>query len=532
MTLTLIDGSGNPTGQTAVTDSAGFYRFANLMPGDYGVTEQQPAGYLDGLDAAGTAGGTAHNPGDRSTASTSAGNQSGLNYDFGELLPASLSGYVYVDANNNGVFDSGETPISGVVLTLLDGGGKSTGKTATTDSTGYYHFDNLAPGTYGASETQPTGYLDGLDAAGPVGGTAHNPGDLIDGITLAGGTSATQNNFGELLPASIAGRVFVDNNQNDTYDAGEPLLGGVTIWLLDGSGNRITSTTTNSSGKYSFTNLKPGVYGVEEIQPSGYLEGSDQVGSAGGQLSGPDKILSAQLSSGVNGISYDFWEVVPAKISGYVFQDGPTIVLKRERSRAEHPLDPRRPAHAGRQAALGRDAATLRRQRLSDDRRQRQPHHDEDRRQRLLRVHHAAARQLFGHRNSARRLSARHRHRRQPGRLVVNKYSTVDAMTLSTLAVDPSGSAIVRISVDPGDTAVQYNFSEVLITRQTNPPPTPTRRRSAAGLSDAVPAAARIAPPFVPYQPPGIVLSSTRRRRSSSSASAARADRSAITIGT
>ena len=52
------------------------------------------------------------------------------------------------------------------------------------------------------------------------------------------------------------------------------------------------------------------------------------------------------------------------------------------------------------------------------------------------------------------------------GGLVINKYSTVDAMTLSTLAVNPSGNAIVRITVDPGDSAVQNNFSEVLETRQ------------------------------------------------------------------
>ena len=418
MTLTLLDANGNSTGKTATTDSTGFYHFDNLMPGGYGVSETQPAGYLDGLDAAGTAGGTAHNPGDLIDGIHLASGQSGLNYDFGELLPAKLSGYVYVDANNNGVFDAGETPIAGVLLTLLDASGKSTGKTATTDATGYYHFDNLAPGTYGVSETQPAGYLDGLDAAGPVGGTAHNPGDLIDGIPLASGTSATQNNFGELLPASIAGRVFVDNNQNNTYDTGEPLLSGVTIWLLDGSGNRITSTTTNSNGKYSFTNLKPGVYGVEEIQPSGYLEGGDQVGSAGGQLNGPDHILQAQLGSGRQRRQLRFLgsrarRRFPATSSRTARRSCssraiPTPNIPSIRDGKLTPDDT---------AAVGRDAATVRRQRLSDEGRQGQLHHDEDRRQRLLRVHHAPARQVFGHRNPAQRLCARHRHRRQQGRV-------------------------------------------------------------------------------------------------------------------
>ena len=40
------------------------------------------------------------------------------NNNFGELLPAAISGYVYIDANNNGVMDSGEAPITGVTLTL------------------------------------------------------------------------------------------------------------------------------------------------------------------------------------------------------------------------------------------------------------------------------------------------------------------------------------------------------------------------------------------------------------------------------
>ena len=119
---------------------------------------------------------------------------------------------------------------------------------------------------------------------GTAGGVAHNPGDLIDAIPLASGVQATDYNFGELLPASISGQVYADMNNNSSYDAGEPLLAGVTIYLLDGSGNRTASTTTDADGKYAFTDLKPGVYGVEEIQPADYLEGWDQVGSAGGDV--------------------------------------------------------------------------------------------------------------------------------------------------------------------------------------------------------------------------------------------------------
>ena len=71
----------------------------------------------------------------------------GLNYDFGELRPASLSGHVYADDNRNGVKDAGESPIAGVKLTLLDSKGNPTGTTAITDATGYYLFAGLEPDT-------------------------------------------------------------------------------------------------------------------------------------------------------------------------------------------------------------------------------------------------------------------------------------------------------------------------------------------------------------------------------------------------
>ena len=293
------------------------------MPGQYKVTEAQPAGYLDGLDVAGTAGGTAHNPGDLIDGIQLVSGQSGLNYDFGELLPASVSGYVYADANNNGVYDPGETPIAGVKIALLDSSGGATGATTVTDSSGFYQFGNLMPGTYGVSETQPTGYLDGLDAAGTVGGTAHNPGDLIDGIPLAAGQAGLNYDFGELLPASVSGYVYVDANNNGVYDPGETPIAGVKVTLVNASGQSTgTTAVTDSSGFYEFDNLRPGTYGVAETQPAAYLDGLDAAGTLGGTAHNPgDLIDGIPLAAGQSGLNYDFGELSPASVSGYVYVD-------------------------------------------------------------------------------------------------------------------------------------------------------------------------------------------------------------------
>ena len=44
--------------------------------------------------------------------------------DFGFYKPATISGFVYLDFNTNGVKDSGDSPISGVTVKLLDSNGK------------------------------------------------------------------------------------------------------------------------------------------------------------------------------------------------------------------------------------------------------------------------------------------------------------------------------------------------------------------------------------------------------------------------
>lgn len=470
--LTLLNAAGGSTGSTAVTDASGFYQFEGLMPGGYGVAEAQPAGYIDGLDAAGTAGGSAHNPGDLLDGVVLVGGQSGLNYNFGELLPGCISGYVYVDANNNGVFDAGESPIAGVELALLDASGNPTGETRVTDETGFYRFCGLAPGLYGVIETQPTGYLDGLDAPGTTGGTAHNPGDLISAIPLTSGAKSKDNNFGELLPASIAGQVFADLDGDNVLDANEPLLAGVTVYLLDSSGNRIGSTTTDSNGKYAFVHLRPGVYGVEEVQPANYLEGSNRVGSAGGNRDGVNRTLQAQLGSGVNGINYDFWEVVPAKISGYVFQDGPTITVQEGEATPHIPSvrDGKLTADDKRLSgvtlylcdasgtplldAQGRPIATVTDANGYYEFTMLSPGYYS-----IVEV------QPEGYLPGMDTAGSK-------GGLVVNRYAAIDSAVLSTLTVDPSGSAIVRIFIQPGDAAVEYNFSEVLlVTERPNTPP-------------------------------------------------------------
>src|SRR5262249_14197903 len=200
-----------------------------LDAGNYTIVQvTQPAGYADGKESRG--GVVLNNPSGTDTIPVTLASADLTHNDFGELRPAGLSGYVYVDANNNGVKDGSESGISGTQVTLSgtdDLGPVS--RTATTDSSGFYQFTNLRPGTYSINETQPSNYLDGKDTIGSQGGTAGN--DQLSSIALASNVQGINNNFGELQPASLSGFAYADTNNNGVKDGGESAIPGVQITL-------------------------------------------------------------------------------------------------------------------------------------------------------------------------------------------------------------------------------------------------------------------------------------------------------------
>ena len=320
VTLTGTDDLNNPVSISLNTLGDGTVAFTNLRPGIYTITETQPGAYLDGKDTAGTLNGsTAVN--DVVSAIGIAPAQNGTGYRFGELLPSSLSGNVFIDANNDGIFDGGESAVNGVTVTLTgkDDLGNNVNLTATTVG-GAYTFNNLRPSDsagYTVTETQPAGLLDGKNAVGTASGVTVNnpPSDVISGVVmLNANTVATGYNFGELQPASISGVVFQDFNLDGTENGPDSGILGATVTLTgtDDLGASITSTqTTLANGTYSFGNLRPGTYTVTETQPAGYNDGLDTVGTANGSNAVNDQISAILLGSGTNGTGYTFAEIFP-----------------------------------------------------------------------------------------------------------------------------------------------------------------------------------------------------------------------------
>lgn len=318
VTLTASDG----TTQTAVTNSDGNYTFTGLLADRYTLTEEQPTGYFGEIANTGSQGAGLADIGIIAAIDLGAG-VNGTDNNFGELLPSSVAGVVFVDSNSNGTQDSGEEGIVGALITLTgtDDLGNSVERTAVTSNDGSYVISNLRPGTYTLNETQPVWYLDGQDSVGSQGGDLGN--DVITNITLASNVNGTGNNFGEIAPSSLAGVVYFDLNNNGAIDGSEYGIQGVTVTLdgIDDLGNNVTLTTTTASdGSYGFENLRPGTYTLTESQPDNYLDGQDQLGNVGGTL-GNDSVAGISLGSNTAGSDYNFGEIVSSRVAGVVYVD-------------------------------------------------------------------------------------------------------------------------------------------------------------------------------------------------------------------
>ncbi len=124
-----------------------------------------------------------------------------------DFVASDISGYVYFDADDDGVKDPGEWGIGGVPLTLTgtDIQGVAVNLAAWTDSAGYYKFSQVLPsqaGTmYTLSEQQPLSLVDGQDTIGDQGGTMPANDQIRVYLKPFGhdaGIQGINNNFGEL----------------------------------------------------------------------------------------------------------------------------------------------------------------------------------------------------------------------------------------------------------------------------------------------------------------------------------------------
>ena len=217
-----------------------------------------------------------------------------LTIDFG-FNKQHVGDQLWYDTDNNGVYDPGESPAPAGVVVVMHAiqAGDRLGPvlTTTTDVNGQYDFaagNNvdlgavpfrlyiaIPPGQAALNGYLPStprhvgGGLDSnntgaIDASGVITSGLFYPlpastanGALVD--DTLGETYQPTIDFGFVAERfSLGNRVWYDTNDNGVLDAGEQPIPSVIIELLDSSDNLISTTVTDASGYYNFTNLPAG----------------------------------------------------------------------------------------------------------------------------------------------------------------------------------------------------------------------------------------------------------------------------------
>ncbi len=226
---------------TTTTEKDGSYSFAELSPGSYTVSEVEQAGWTRTAPTEGSY-----------TVELVDGDATDRN--FGNHGSFAISGTTFLDSNGNRVRDEGEAGQAGVAIQLSSEG--SVINATTTLEDGSYSFRNLAPGTYSISQVA----VEGMSQVAPEGPWTVE----IENADITGRDFANRGGL------SISGQKYYDINGNGLQEEDEPgIPGGAVSLVLDGK--VVANTTTDENGFYSFENVLPGTYAINDPVPAGLV---------------------------------------------------------------------------------------------------------------------------------------------------------------------------------------------------------------------------------------------------------------------
>jgi LruC domain-containing protein/uncharacterized repeat protein (TIGR01451 family) len=274
--VNLWDGNHANLLAISISDGNGFYEFAGLPAASYVVEFTAPAGYTRTLHKAGG------NDGNDSDAAVDTGltkpvtltaGQNLATLDAGLFLstgnPASLGDKVWYDTNGNGIQETGEQGMPGIVVNLYDAGGTILMAQSKTDAKGAYSFGGLAAASYVVEFVQPNAMFVFSPQNQGGNGAIDSDADIFTGrvaVALAAGENQADIDVGLAITGaqaiSIGDSVWLDGNGDLAFNAGEGQANAQVV-LYDGFGNELVRTATSAlDANYSFTGLGQGNYRV------------------------------------------------------------------------------------------------------------------------------------------------------------------------------------------------------------------------------------------------------------------------------
>ena len=311
VTVKLVDASGAVVA-TTTTDPDGNYSFTGLNDGTYTV-QVDKTGPLASTEQTEDPSG---NGDSRSQAITFTRSDPDVtNVNFGYAEDYTVSGTVYYDKDRSETLNNSEPGFNGVTVKLLGEDG-ATVATTTTKADGTYSFAKLPAGKY-TVKVEPSDLLKKLEQTEDPDGTK----DHTSGVVQVNhdNPSVKNVNFGYATNYTIKGTIYRDADRSETLEDGEKLYQGVTVDLLDASGNVVATTTTDAHGAYAFTNLEEGTYKVR-VRKEGPIADLVQTEDPDGTKDNTSGDITLELNDPIKE-NVNFGYISNNSISGTVYRD-------------------------------------------------------------------------------------------------------------------------------------------------------------------------------------------------------------------
>ena len=303
----ILDDDELPSKQTVLTDETGYYLFPTLDAAAYIVMIDVLPGWDQSAPEA------VHY-----TAEVTSGSFF-TKYDFGAYQPVTIFGMKFDDLNADGDHDPGEPGLLNWQIYLdqnannrLDAGETS----AFTNIDGLYSFPDLVPGRYFIREIQQpeNGWIQSAPQYGAYD------------VNITSGHNLNNANFGNYRLGTLSGIKWNDANIDAVKNSYEVGLAGWTIYIDDNSNSQLdpgeTSTVTGAGGAYTFTDLVPGSYRIDEVMQDDWYRSYPRSGW-----------WDAQLNSYANLGDLDFGNYQVDRIVGDdIVYDGVTVTASSQQA--------------------------------------------------------------------------------------------------------------------------------------------------------------------------------------------------------
>lgn len=314
---------------TVYSGENGLYEIPQLMPGSYELSAVLPDGYSFAkyVKVGGNKRSIFSSSGSAARKKTVNAGKDGYaeNENIGLITSAKVRGVVYLDANYNGLYDEGETLVSGVKLEVIKQNKGDVVGRATTAKDGAFEVDNLRSSTYQIRVVLPEGlFFTRLSAEEGGNRFKANAGrreyTISDVKMEVGGVLLL--NVGAIKPAKVTGTVYQDDDFSGTRSGKEKTVSGITVNLLDAQGNVVAADKTSAKGVYEFGGLVPGTYTVAMTAKEGYAftkTGAGNVMRNTGKGTGRSDAFEVPLGETISGM--DCGMILPGVVQGKVFGD-------------------------------------------------------------------------------------------------------------------------------------------------------------------------------------------------------------------